>query len=195
MKRFLILIALAVTPSVHGAIVSSGLVNIPVPFTLDGVYVNVLTRVTSLVPPPDFDTAPWFNLDFGGVDIVNGDSLRPVISAPDQVLNLPVLALVSGSSAFPAGGSASTTHMGPAPQQFQANAPGYFGFQFENAGSTYFGWAQVTTNDTGGTGVIHQWAYEDVANAGILVGVVPEPSGAVLLLLSLGGWTLRRRRS
>lgn len=197
MKRFLILIALAVMPTAHGAIVSSGLLNISVPYTFDGVYVNIDTQLTSFSPPVDFDAAPWINLDFGGVDIVNGDNLRPVITGPDVVLNLTLLTLVDGGSTFAPGGSASSTHMGPAPGQFQANVPGYFGFQFSfaPAGPVHYGWAEITTNDTGGPGVIHQWAYENVANTGILVGVVPEPGGTVLLVLTATGLAVRRRRS
>ena len=198
MKSFLTLLAFAIIPSVQGAVISSGLLNIPVPYTFDGVYVNIIdTSLTAFTLPVDFDTAPWINLDFGGVDIVNGDNLRPVITGSDVVLNLTLLSLVDGGSTFASGGSASTTHMGAAPGQFQANVPGYVGFQFSlaPAGPTYYGWAEITTNDTGGPGVIHQWAYENVANTGILVGTVPEPGGAVLLLVTIAGMALRRKRS
>ena len=197
MKKFLALLVLAMLPSVKGAIVSSGQLNIPVPYTFAGVYVNIDTKLTSFTQPIDFDSAPWINLDFGGVDIVNGDNLRPLMTGPDVVLNLTLLSLVDAGSTFASGGSASTTHMGAAPGQFQANVPGYVGFQFSlvPAGPTYYGWAEITTNDTGGSGVIHQWAYENVANTGILVGTVPEPSGAAFVLLTISILAVWRRRS
>ena len=198
MKHFLTLLALAAIPAAHGAIVYSGVQNIPIPFTFSGVYVNVFTNLTSLTEPVDFyDTAPWINLDFGGVDISNGDMLHLVITGTDQALNLASLSLVASSSNFTVGSSASTTHMGSAPNQFQLNTPGYVGFSFNPApaGPTYYGWMQISIDNTGtGTGTIHDWAYENVAGAPILAGIVPEPTGPALLLLVLGGMALRRRR-
>lgn len=196
MQKFLTLLTLAMLPSARGAIVSSGQLDISVPYTFAGVYVNIETKITSFTEPVDFDTEPWLNLDFGGVDIVTGDNLRPVITGADVVLNLTFLSLVDGGSTFAAGGSASSSHMGAAPGKFQVNVPGYFGFQFNlaPAGPAYYGWVEITTNDTGGPGVIHQWAYENVADTGILVGTVPEPSGAALGLLTVSILAFRRRR-
>lgn len=53
----------------------------------------------------------------------------------------------------------------------------------------------VRTRNTGGTGTIIDWAYEETTGSAINVGAIPEPSA--LALLGLGGTlcALRRRRA
>lgn len=187
---------LAVATPASAAIVYGGAVNIPIPYTFNGVYLNVLTGATSLSEPPDFygsATAAWINIDFAGVDVVNGDGLFPMITGPDQVVNIPFYTLIDGTESYAAGPGASTTHLGPGPGQFQASVPGFIGFRMNPSGSgDQFGWLYVSLNDdlTGGT--IHSYAYESAVGIPIGAGV-PEPGTASALLLAAAGLLVRRR--
>ncbi|MFN0128000.1 MAG: PEP-CTERM sorting domain-containing protein [Verrucomicrobiales bacterium] len=196
MKTIPLLLGLSImTGGAHAAIVYSGVQNIPIPYTFAGIYVNPLTLATSTTEPVSFNSSPWINFGFGGVDISNGDLLTPVVVAGDVVENLFSLTLVDSSLSFTLGASASSTHMGTGAGQFQASTSGYLGFSFRPTvgGSTHYGWAQVTLRDDGSAGDIVAWAYENIPSTAIPVGVVPEPSSSLLLAL-LGLLSCRRKR-
>ena len=78
---------------------------------------------------------------------------------------------------------------------FTDNVAGNVGFRFNKSGSTHYGWAQFTI-DVGNpaTLTISEWAYNDVADGAIKVGVVPEPAstGVALGLLAAGAAGMRR---
>ena len=61
---------------------------------------------------------------------------------------------------------------------------GYAGFQFTIDGTPVFGWMKVRVESTSFT--LEEWAYDNTG-AGIEVGVIPEPSTALLLGLGLAG--------
>ncbi|MBL9129608.1 MAG: PEP-CTERM sorting domain-containing protein [Verrucomicrobiaceae bacterium] len=197
-----LLFAWALTSSTHAAIIYSGLQNVAIPFNADGVYVNVVTNATSTSEPGNFATAPWINPFWGGTKIASTDILRPsVISGTafeEQVLNRAYGDLLLPTDYFAADYNGSETHIGPALNQFQIAMPGYIGFSFELAGDNYYGWARMTAA-SGSAGTLHDWAYNNVANEGIVIGqlvvAVPEPSRTVLLLSGLLGVLFRRRRS
>jgi hypothetical protein len=177
-----------------GAVVFSGIQDVPIPLNFTGVYLNPHTGVTTTTHPGDWNTAPWLNPFFGGTVIANDALLRSVITGADQVVNLAPGTFIDGSSNFAPGESGSSTHVGAAPDQFTLGVPGIIGFAFEPnvGGSTYYGWARVTLSNSG-PGTLHSWAYDDTG-AGILAGLVPEPGRALLLLLGSLGMILRRRR-
>jgi hypothetical protein len=189
-------VLLAAASRSSAAIVHSGPAGIVVPWTFTGVYLNVLTGATSLSEPPDFygsPTAAWVNVAFGGVDVVSGNGLAPAVQGGDQVVNIPFNTPVDAALLFPTGPNASTTHLGPAPQQFQAGVPGLIGFRMNPTGSgDQFGWLRVTLRDDGSAGTIHDYAYETVVGLPIPAGV-PEP-GMVTVLVMGGGALLARRQ-
>lgn len=202
MKHFTLLLpvlALALAPAARGAIVSSGVQDIVLPQSFfTGVYVNILTKVTSATLPSDFDTAPWIGFDLGGVDISNGDALRPVVTATAQVRNLTLGEAVGSPSNLPVGANFSENHTGPGADQFQLLTVGYIGFAFGPGGSTpdTYGWARITVDNTG-TGTLHEWAYESVPGTSIIVGAgaIPEPTGPALGLFAATLLLSRRRRA
>ena len=168
--------------------------NLPIPQTIDGLYLNVYTGATANVEPVDYNKAPWINPFFGGTFFGNGNLALPVITGTDQLLNLTPGTLVDAGSTFAKGEGGSTTHMGPAADQFQPGVAGYVGFAFQPGmgGSTYYGWANVMFDNTG-AGTIYRYAYEDTAGKGIVTAAVPEPSHAILLLVGLACFAFRRR--
>lgn len=178
------------------AVVYSGLVNDPVPLSMNGVYLNPFSGITPAEP-----TGPWINPFMGGVFIGSNDLLFPAITGADQILNLTGGTLIDSSLTYTIGFSGSSTHTtgSVTPNKFTLGVPGFLGFTFKPtvSGSTYYGWAQVVFSNTG-PGSIIDWAYDDTAGTGIAAGftgsVVPEPSRAVLLMIGLISVLTRRRR-
>jgi len=197
MKSRFILLTFAALAAIHpasAAITYSGVQNIAIPFTFNGVYLNVITGSTVFGQPADFDTSPWINLDFGGVDISNGNTLRPVVLGADMVVNLPFGMSIDSGSNFAAGFSASSDHLGPGAGQFPVGTPGYIGFAMNpGGGPDQFGWIQVILNNDVSGGTIVDYAYESIPGASIPAGI-PEPAAALTLALGLAALGLHRRR-
>lgn len=193
---FILLTSSFILPAKAAVVLTTA--NSPIPLNFDGVYLNPWTGATAGTQPGDWNTAPWLNPFFGGVDFGNGDLARPVFTGADQIVNLAAGTLIDGSSNFVAGESGSSTHVGPALNQFQLGVPGIVGFTFQPTigGNVYYGWASMTFSNSG-PGTIHSYAYDNTPNTGILAGDtlgIPEPSRALLLLLGLMGAVGRRRR-
>ncbi|MEQ1850168.1 MAG: hypothetical protein ABMA01_01115 [Chthoniobacteraceae bacterium] len=182
----------------HAALIYSGVQNVPVPLTLDGAYLRISDGVTTGAYPADWSTAPWLNPFFGGVYVATSGLLRPVVTGSDQIVNLSAGTLIDGTRNFAAGESGSTTHTGPAANQFQIGASGLVGFVFETTGGgpSRYGWARLQVNNAG-AGSIVDWAYESTPEAGIYAGEiapVPEPAGVAVGLLCVAAGLLSRRR-
>lgn len=198
----LLLLSFGITmPASRGAVVSSGIVNIPIPLDFEGTYLRMPTGASTTAFPGDWSTAPWLNPFFGGVYIGTSPLFRPVITGADQIVKLAAATLISSDSNFAPGENGSTTHVGNGADQFQLGVPGYMGFVWrapEDPPTTqYYGWALIRANNDG-PGSIIGWGYEDQAGVGILAGSitsVPEPAGVLTGLLCIGLATLRRRRA
>ncbi len=199
MNRLLtfIILSFVLGHSAPAAVIYSGIQNVAIPQDFNGVYLNPYSGVTTTAYPGDWNTAPWINPFFGGVGIANDALLRSVITGADQVVNLAAGTLIDAASNFVAGESGSSTHVGPAPNQFQLGTPGLIGFTFQPTigGNVYYGWASMTFSNTG-PGTIHSWAWDNTPNTGILAGDlgVPEPTRALLLMLGLLSVMMRRQR-
>lgn len=83
---------------------------------------------------------------------------------------------------------------------YNALAPGesaYIGFAFNPTGSQeLYGWAEFemgTKSTTSNSFTLTRYAYED-SGAGIQAGQIPEPSGALLVMLAGAAGSVRRRR-
>jgi hypothetical protein len=180
--------------------VYSGVQNIAVPQTFDGVYLNIQTGATALTEPATWNTAPWLNPFFGGVGIANSPLLQPIITGTDQIVNIAPGGIIGFGGNFGPAPSGSSTHVGPAANQFQPGVTGYIGYRFQlpgGGGSDYFGWMGVQVNNTG-AGTIIDWAYQNTAGQPVAAGsisAVPEPVTTAIGLALCGVCVMRRRRS
>lgn len=196
MKRYLIpaVALIALSSSASAAVIYSGLRDILVPFSLDGVYLNLNTGITSTTAPPEWS----LNAFFGGEAFGNTAPFQPVrltTNPGSAILNLPSNTVVDLSSTIASGFGSSSTHVGLAANQFQNGTEGYLGFAFTPTSATepLYGWMRVVLNNDGNPGLIRDWALES-SGTGISVGAIPEPSS---LLVALTGMTLlafRRKR-
>lgn len=150
--------------------------------------------------------------------VVHPSSLSAVIAFQPNVLNNPLdpttfpIPLVAGTEIGPdaagyswlgniLGGDILTASIGSGiigepfltDGYFTGLESAYLGFDFQQGGETYYGWAQVGCPVVGlNVGWIYDYAYQTSPNTPITAGTVPEPS--IWALLAAGGATLFFRR-
>ena len=172
--------------------------DIPIPVTYAGVTINLETGESSnaLAGLDGGDV----NFVFGGRGVTNDayqndtvPSWQPVRSGTgnsDPIVALGIGTEIGPSSVVSTGFGGSESHHGP----FVSGTRQYIGFTVVLEDTTLaYGWAEVTLQDDNTPGEVHSWAYEDTG-APIMVGQVPEPGGAFLLLSTLWLPLLHRRR-
>lgn len=79
--------------------------------------------------------------------------------------------------------------------QFDHTAGAFIGLEFPIAGVSHFGWIRVSIDNSAGTFIINDWAYNDTPGGAIVTGQIPAPGSLGLLAAgALGVSTLRKRR-
>ncbi|MFD0895741.1 PEP-CTERM sorting domain-containing protein [Luteolibacter ambystomatis] len=183
----------AAAPS-QAAVVYSGLQNITVTTTFDGVYLDVDAGTTSGTETTGWDINPFF----GGEGVANSPDFQPArttIALDAPILNIAPGSTVDGTLNFLTGFGGSDSHTGNGVGQFASGTEGYIGFKLtpNDDSGTFYGWMRVVFSNDGSTGVIRDWAYE-TSGSGITVGAVPEPSAFALLGLGAAGLLRRKRK-
>ena len=187
----------AAVGTANATVIYSEVINLAVPTTTDGVYMNVQTGAWSstTTTPAGWDVNPYGTATtavslFAATG--TGYMRNPNAGTATSATRLDVGTVV-GSSAFFYGNSSAT--MGSGIGQWSANSSGYFGFKFTAADTaTHYGWMQLSIGSNAGTRTIVRYAWEDVANTSLTVGV-PIPAPGAVALLGLAGFAKRRRRS
>jgi uncharacterized repeat protein (TIGR01451 family) len=164
--------ALCLASSVaNAAIIDSGVVNLTVPASTVGIYINVVTNVNSTAAAvAGWDFNPWAsggNLQF--FSSTNAANNNQVVGAANAITALAPGATIGPASTFGATGGAGGNTTGTA---FRLTGTTYAGFRFtrESDTSLHYGYAEMTT--TAGTGfpaVVVRYVYEDVANTAITI--------------------------
>ena len=177
----------------NATVVYSGAINLVIPTTIDGIYMNVQTGAWSstAATPTGWDVNPY-GTSTTAVSLFAGTGTGYMRNAGTTATAATRLDLgtVVGSSAFFYGNSTAT--MGSGTGQWAANSSGYFGFKFIAAdAATHYGWMQLSIGANAGTRSIVQYAWEDVANTSITV----TPAPGAMALLGLAGFAKRRRRA
>jgi hypothetical protein len=191
---------MAVPQQAQAVIIYSGPVNLNVPSTTAGIYLNVVTGVSGITPAaaPGWDLNPWGSgslFVYANNSASVNDGAVASNGTTTQVDNLPIGYVVDGTSGYVRTGAAETAG---AFGFLVSSSSNYIGFRFldESDSTLKFGWAHFSLGTTGGAQprTLIEYAYESTG-ASIRVGAVPEPSA--FALMSLGGMglvALGRRR-
>ena len=161
-----VILTFAGTMRSPAAVIYSGLQNISIPTSFDGVYLDIDTGVTGTAEFTGWDVNPFF----GGVGVANSPAFQPVRtgtanSAP--ILRLNVGDVIDSGRLYSTGYGGSDSHLGAGSNQFGIGQEAYLGFKFTTNASAgpYYGWMRVSfTANTSGA-VIKDWAYETTANS------------------------------
>jgi len=187
--------ALAAPAQANANIIWYGAVNINIPSTTSGVYINLITGVTGTSPGavPGWDINPWgstaLNIwadnsaspqsgvitDFtGGLSATLVDNLPPGTPIIDSWIYSRTAGVETvGATAFNINSGANL-----------------IGFRFLNevTGQYNYGWAQISLSSSFSSQprTFVQYAYDD-SGAFIALGLIPEPSTTALLGLMAAG--------
>ena len=179
-------------------VVYSGLININLPSTTDGVYINFVTGVTGTTPGavPGWDLNPWGTTALNiwannPASLLSGVVVNfPGGTSSNLVDNCPCQTIINDAWTF---GRTSAVETIGATAFLLNSGQNYIGFRFLNeaTGQYNYGWARISLSAGYGTQprTLLEYAYEN--NGGpIAVGLlscVPEPSTTALLCVLAAG--------
>jgi hypothetical protein len=189
-------------PNADATIISSGTVNIAIPSTSAGVYLNLSSGVFNINPAsvPGWDVNPWGSTNFNVWASNSTETSNGVIgnftggSSATLVDNVPFGTPVDGTWTYVRQNGIETTGL----TAFNLNSSNNLvGIRFLNntTNTLNFGWIRFSLGATSGAQprAIVEYAYED-SGAGILAGV-PEPSTFALLgVMAAGALGVRQWR-
>lgn len=187
--------ALFAAATAHAQVVSSGIVNLTIPASTNGLYLNVVNGANNLPPPgadggtvPGWDINPWSATGIAFFSPTAPAGGAYVLSGPSAVSNLAPGATVSGANTFGSGTTANSA------QWLLNSSDNFFGFRFTNeaGGTLHYGWAQIAFGSTLTSRTLVQYAFE--ATPMTAIAVVPEPGTYALMSLGLLGVAAAARR-
>jgi PEP-CTERM motif len=188
---------LTATQQADGAIVYSGVKNLPVLVSGGGLYFDVEPPFTSAEEPrpagweinPYVGGSKLYVVEDNDPDHAAGGIGTMVVIVGGNAANLPVGTQINVTSAFSATGFYGGV-------EIPNGQTGYIGFKFDPdsvAGQqSFYGWFLMSVDSSNG-GTVTSWAYENTG-AGIAAGAIPEPGSLAMLAMGAVGLSRWRRR-
>jgi hypothetical protein len=182
--------------SADAGIVWSGIVNINIPSTTDGVYLNVITGQSGSSGVAGWHVNPRGDMGLTFFAAAGGGFVTGQGSSMSLIDNLGFGTMIDGTQLY-SSGAADVESSGSTTMNLNSSK-NLLGFRFINAdtGLTHYGWMRIqfTGTDFSQPRAIFEYAYESTAGQGIQAGyIVPSP-GAVALVGAAGLLARRRRR-
>ena len=192
---FIVLASLSGAASIAHASIVVVPVNLAIPVTPAGLYINISTGVSSTTA----SGAPGWDINVGGTHALNFVSpggynfvrlnLAPMSAGPSNVGNLFMISNMMPSASWIAGGSSDGF--------INNSSANYVGFQFVgNDSLTHFGWMQfsIGASVTGSDRKIVSYGWNTASTMTLAGSSITVPAPGALALLGLAGFASRRRR-
>ena len=181
--------ALLAAATAQAQIVSSGIVNLVIPASMNGLYLNFVSGANGTTPA----SAPGWDINlYGAPSLLWASPATPaggtfVLGTGGIAANLAPGASVGATSTF---GLPNGTQS----QWVLNSANNFFGFRFTNepGGTLHYGWGQIEFGATLAARSLVQYAFQATPNTAVTV--VPEPGTYALMGLGLLGVVLMARR-
>lgn len=168
--------------SASADVIYSGVQNINIPSTTSGVYLNVVTGLSSTTPAgaPGWDVNPWQSTTLGFFNPASptGGVYARVNTTTAGVSNLAANTPI-GPSTLWTSGTAQTTGTNPFVFNSDQNIVG-FRFTNENGGTVHYGWMRIALSGTlsAQPRTLVEWAFESTPNTPIPAGSTGGPPPA-----------------